>query len=172
MLKGRGRTGAISFIRASVRHNESLAGNDGLLGPGIGSLFVCQGNGVRDRFVPIGQRALTWTTRYLDDVRPGLERGRRDWTMFLGVSGGPLAPDFLSRMVGAYVRAGAPQKRGSCHLFRHTTATLMLDAGADVRYIAEMLGHRKFETTMGYTRVSKAELQEVYAMCHPAEQGR
>jgi integrase/recombinase XerD len=73
-------------------------------------------------------------------------------------------------MVSAYVKAGAPTKSGSCHLFRHTTATLMLDAGADVRHVAEMLGHQKLDTTMGYTRVSMAKLQEVHSKCHPAEQ--
>jgi integrase/recombinase XerD len=134
-----------------------------------GSLFVRQGKGARDRFVPIGARALHWITRYLDEVRPTLERRPREATLFLSAYGGSLAPDVLSRMVSAYVRAGAT-KRGSCHLFRHTTATLMLDAGADVRYIAEMLGHQKLETTMGYTRVSMAKLHEVHARCHPAEQ--
>jgi integrase/recombinase XerD len=75
----------------------------------------------------------------------------------------------LSRTVTAYVAAGAPDKHGSCHLFRHTAATLMLDAGADVRHIAEILGHAKLETTMTYTRASMAKLHEVHARCHPAE---
>ena len=87
------------------------------------------------------------------------------------MTGGRFAPDVLSRMVTAYIRAGAPAKHGSCHLFRHTTATLMLDAGADVRYVAEMLGHQKLETTMTYTRVSMAKLREVHAATHPAERG-
>lgn len=134
-----------------------------------GSLFVRQGKGARDRFVPIGDRARTWVQRYLDGVRPGLEIRPHQTTLFLSVTGGTLAPDVLSRMVSGYVRAGAPTKPGSCHLFRHSTATLMLDAGADVRYIAEMLGHQKLETTMGYTRVSMAKLAEVHARCHPAE---
>src|SRR5487761_1990826 len=166
----RDRTILEVFYSTAIRRAELISLRVSDIDVARGSLFVRQGKGARDRFVPIGQRALTWTTRYLDDVRPGLERGRRDSTMFLSVTGGPLAPDFLSRMVSAYVRAGAPGKHGSCHLFRHTTATLMLDAGADVRYIAEMLGHRKLETTMGYTRVSMAKLQEVHAKCHPAEQ--
>jgi len=134
-----------------------------------GSLFVRQGKGARDRFVPIGDRARTWVQRYLDGVRPDLEIRPHQTTLFLSVTGGPLAPDVLSRMVSGYVRAGAPTKAGSCHIFRHSTATLMLDAGADVRYIAEMLGHQKLETTMGYTRVSMAKLAEVHARCHPAE---
>ena len=54
-------------------------------------------------------------------------------------------------------------------MFRHTTATLMLDAGAEVRYVAEMLGHQKLETTMIYTRVSLTKLSAVHAACHPAE---
>jgi integrase/recombinase XerD len=135
-----------------------------------GSLFVRQGKGARDRFVPIGERARTWVTRYLDDVRPTLELRSHCTTLFLSVTGNAIAPDVLSRLVSAYVRAGVATKHGSCHLFRHTTATLMLDAGADVRYIAEMLGHQKLETTMGYTRVSMAKLQEVHTRCHPAEQ--
>ncbi len=160
------------FYSTAIRRAELISLRVADIDVARGSLFVRQGKGARDRFVPIGSRALIWTTRYLDDVRPSLERGGRDTTMFLSATGGPLAPDVLSRMVSAYVRAGASGKHGSCHLFRHTTATLMLDAGADVRYIAEMLGHRKLETTMGYTRVSMAKLQEVHARCHPAEQGR
>jgi len=60
----------------------------------------------------------------------------------------------LSRTVSAYISAGAPSKHGSCHLFRHSAATLMLEGGADVRYVSEMLGHAKLETTALYTRVS------------------
>jgi integrase/recombinase XerD len=137
-----------------------------------GSLFVRQGKGARDRFVPIGERARIWVTRYLDDVRPQLERRVTHPALFLSATGGAIGPDVMSRMVSAYVSAGAPTKHGSCHLFRHTTATLMLEAGADVRYIAEMLGHQKLETTMSYTRVSMSKLLEVHTRCHPAEQAK
>ena len=136
------------------------------------TVFVRQGKGARDRFVPIGARACGWVTRYLDEIRPQLEGDRHHPALFLSVSGGELALDVLSKMVRAYVSAGAPMKKGSCHLFRHTAATLMLDAGAHVRHIAEMLGHQKLETTMTYTRVSMVKLQEVHARCHPAEQPR
>jgi integrase/recombinase XerD len=135
-----------------------------------GSLFVRQGKGARDRFVPIGERARSWVSRYLDNVRPLLEGRASHPVLFLSTTGGTIGPDAMSRTVSAYVHAGAPTKRGSCHLFRHTTATLMLDAGADVRHIAEMLGHQKLETTMSYTRVSMSKLLEVHMRCHPAEQ--
>lgn len=134
-----------------------------------GILFVRQGKGARDRFVPIGERARYWVQRYRDEVRPELENESHQTALFLSVTGRTIATDVLSRMVTAYVRAGAPSKAGSCHLFRHTAATLMLDAGADVRHIAEMLGHQRLESTMTYTRVSMVKLQEVHARFHPAE---
>jgi integrase/recombinase XerD len=136
------------------------------------TVFVRQGKGARDRFVPIGERACNWVQRYLDEVRPELEQGRAHPALFLSVTGGAIAPDVMSRLASAYIQAAVPSKKGSCHLFRHSAATLMLDAGADVRFIAEMLGHQKLETTMTYTRVSMVKLQEVHARCHPAEQSR
>lgn len=136
------------------------------------TVFVRQGKGARDRFVPIGERACYWVQRYLDEVRPELERACEHPALFLSVTGAGIAPDVMSRLVSAYIHAAVPSKKGSCHLFRHTAATLMLDAGADVRFIAEMLGHQKLETTMTYTRVSMVKLQEVHARCHPAEQSR
>jgi len=160
------------FYSCAIRRNELIHLRVGDLDPARGTLFVRQGKGARDRFVPIGERARTWVTRYLDDVRPTLEGRGVNPALFLTASGGSFAPDVLSRLVSAYVRAGAPDKRGSCHLFRHSTATLMLDAGADVRFIAEMLGHQKLETTMAYTRVSMEKLREVHERCHPAEKWR
>jgi integrase/recombinase XerD len=135
------------------------------------SLFVRHGKGGRDRHVPIGTDARRWVARYRDQVRPVLSAGRELPTQFLSYKGTALSNDVLSRtVVGAYIRAGAPGTNGSCHLFRHTVATLMLDRGADVRYVAELLGHHKLETTMIYTRVSLAKLREVHGRFHPAEQ--
>ena len=157
------------FYSCAIRRMELINLHVNDIDVARGSLFVRQGKGARDRFVPIGERARYWVARYLHEVRPGLERDCRQSALFLSSTGRPLVSDVLSRLVGAYIRAGAASKKGSCHLFRHTTATLMLDAGADVRHVAEMLGHQKLETTMQYTRVSMAKLQEVHARCHPAE---
>ena len=65
-------------------------------------------------------------------------------------------------------RLAGIEKRGSCHLLRHTVATLMLEGGADIRYVAEMLGHARLETTQRYTRVSIDRLRAVHTACHPA----
>ena len=132
-----------------------------------GTVFVRQGKGGRDRYAPIGPRALSWVDRYLELVRPRLVVDKTD-TLFLSASGAPLCADWLSRTVTAYISAGAPKKPGSCHMFRHSAATLMLEGGADIRYVAEMLGHAKLETTAIYTRVSIAKLRAVHAATHPA----
>jgi integrase/recombinase XerD len=135
-----------------------------------GSLFVRHGKGGRDRHVPIGRTARRWVARYRDQVRPLLTGGREVPTLFVTYKGTAFSNDVLTRTVGAYIRAGAPGTNGSCHLFRHTVATLMLDRGADVRYVSELLGHQKLETTMVYTHVSLAKLREVHGRFHPAEQ--
>jgi integrase/recombinase XerD len=73
----------------------------------------------------------------------------------------------LSRMVAGWMRK-VLGRAASCHLLRHTCATHMLEGGADIRYIQQLLGHEKLETTAIYTEVSIKQLQEVHARCHPA----
>lgn len=136
------------------------------------TLFVRRGKGGKDRHVPIGGRALTWISHYTDLIRPQLAHHPDAGVLFLSASGGMLCGDWLSRTVAGYITAGAPTKHGSCHLFRHTAATLMLDGGADIRYVGEMLGHAKLETTQIYTRVSIAKLRAVHAATHPAGDGQ
>jgi len=79
-----------------------------------------------------------------------------------------MGADALTERVRHYVRDSGIGKRGACHLFRHSMATLMLEGGADVRFVQEMLGHTKLETTQIYTRVSISKLREVYMRTHPA----
>jgi integrase/recombinase XerD len=66
-----------------------------------------------------------------------------------------------------YVRASGVGKLGACHLFRHTAATLMLEGGADIRFIQELLGHSDLETTQIYTHVTIDRLQQVHRLTHP-----
>lgn len=132
-----------------------------------GTLMVRQGKGKKDRMVPIGERAIAWLERYLADARPGLVVPPDDGTLFLGATGEELSPNRLSQLVRGYVNAADTGKRGACHLFRHTMATLMLENGADVRYIQEMLGHAELSTTQIYTQVSIRRLKQVHTLTHP-----
>jgi integrase/recombinase XerD len=132
------------------------------------TLRIDQGKGKKDRVVPIGERAVRWIEKYLADARPKLAVDPAVDTLFLNQHGEPIHPEHLTSHVGDYVAAAELGKRGSCHLFRHTMATLMLEHGADVRYVQEMLGHAKLETTEIYTHVSIRKLQEVHARTHPA----
>jgi integrase/recombinase XerD len=79
---------------------------------------------------------------------------------------------WLSTVIAKRVDAAEIGKRGSCHLFRHTMATLMLEGGADIRFIQAMLGHAELSTTQIYTQVAIRQLQQVHAMTHPGAQRR
>jgi len=156
------------FYSTAIRRAEliKLALSD--IDYGRATLFVRQGKGKKDRLVPVGGRALDWTRRYVDEVRPQLVAKTGDrGVLFLSALGRPICADWLTRTVHAYVAVGAPTKRGSCHLFRHSAATHMLEGGADIRYVAELLGHAKLETTQIYTRVSIEKLRAVHAATHP-----
>jgi integrase/recombinase XerD len=133
-----------------------------------GTVMVRQGKGRKDRMIPIGERALAWIEKYRDDVRPELATGADDGTLFLSNLGEPFSPNRLTQLVRDYVDAAKIGKRGSCHLFRHTMATLMLENGADIRYIQAMLGHAKLDTTQIYTQVSIRALKAIHTATHPA----
>ncbi len=133
-----------------------------------GTLFIRCAKGFRDRYVPIGERALFWMRLYVGTVRPCYVSPSYAEHVFISSTGNPVCPDWLCRRVRKYMAECGIQKRGSCHLLRHSVATLMLEGGADIRYVAEMLGHSRLETTQIYTHVSIDRLRAVHLACHPA----
>jgi integrase/recombinase XerD len=133
-----------------------------------GTLLVRQGKGKKDRLVPIGERAVGWIERYLAEVRPLFAVEPDAGVLFLGAGGEDIGLHRLSELVREYVDSADVGKRGSCHLFRHSMATLMLEGGADIRFIQQMLGHARIASTELYTKVSIRQLQRVYAATHPA----
>ena len=133
-----------------------------------GVVLIRRGKGNKDRMVPIGDRALAWLDKYLVDVRPSLVTPASGHALFVGRFGESLGGDWLSQRVRKYVEAAEIGKGGACHLFRHTAATLMLENGADIRFIQEMLGHAKLDTTQIYTQVSIRALKEIHTATHPA----
>ncbi len=133
-----------------------------------GTVVVRQGKGRKDRIIPIGARALAWLDRYIREVRPGYIIEPDDGSLFLSHWGGPLSPKNLSALVGRYVKAAGLSNAGACHLFRHAMATLMLENGADIRFIQAMLGHVKLTTTEIYTHISIKKLKEIHTATHPS----
>lgn len=135
------------------------------------ALAIRHGKGNRDRFVPVGERALRWTRDYIENARPLLECDPGEQALFLTGYGRAFSPGSLGFLVRKYVERAGIQRRGSCHLLRHACATHMLEGGADIRVIQELLGHAKLETTFLYTEVSIILLREVHARTHPTAKG-
>jgi integrase/recombinase XerD len=132
------------------------------------TVFVRHGKGNKDRVVPVSPRAISWVKRYLEEVRPNLAMSKDAGTLFLSPEGEEFSPDVLSQLVTRYIKATKLPVKGSCHLLRHACATAMLEGGADVRFVQELLGHVSMETTQIYTRVSISKLKQVYASSHPS----
>ncbi len=133
-----------------------------------GVVLVREGKGKKDRLVPIGERAIRWTERYLDQVRHRLVHTREHRALFLSARGTRIRPPRLTERLHRYLVQAGIEKPGSCHVWRHTAATLMHDGGADIRDVQEMLGHAQLSTTQIYTRVSIERLKAVHAKTHPA----
>jgi integrase/recombinase XerD len=133
------------------------------------TLQIRQGKGHKDRVVPVGDRALHWLVKYLENVRPRLLLSPNEKALFVTSYGEAFNPDVISRMVSKFIKQADIGKPGSCHILRHSCATHMLEGGADIRFIQQLLGHEKLETTAIYTHVSIEQLKAVHSKTHPAE---
>jgi len=133
-----------------------------------GTLFIRHGKGNKARMVPIGERALAWIGKYLDEGRPHLLSDTDDGTLFLMHDGRPLTPGSATQRTNYYFRRAKITKHGACHLFRHAMATLMLEHGADTRIIQAILGHERLTSTQIYTHVAIDHLKAVHTATHPA----
>jgi len=132
-----------------------------------GMVFVHEGKGGKDRWVPIGERALAWINAYLEQARERLVRGVDDGTLFITNRGGALSVVRLTSLVEGYIKQADTGKKGSCHLFRHSTATILLDSGMDLRYLQSLLGHAEISTTQIYTHVMRSRLRQTLDQHHP-----
>lgn len=132
------------------------------------TVLIRQGKGRKDRMIPIGARALDWIDRYTTTVRLLWAPSPDPGVLFLTVDGTPVSLHRLTTLMKGYVTASGVAKEGSCHLFRHTTATLMLEGGADIRFVQQMLGHVNIATTQIYAQVTIHHLQAIHTATHPA----
>lgn len=134
-----------------------------------GVVLVREGKGRKDRMIPVGARALAWIDKYVEDVRPDFVSGADDGSLFLSVTGQAFKPNRVAEIARGYIVRAGIGKKGACHIFRHTMATLMLENGADIRFIQAILGHTDLSTTEIYTQVSIKQLKAVHDATHPAQ---
>jgi integrase/recombinase XerD len=120
------------------------------------------------RVVPLGRNAVRWLQTYLDTVRPRLVLQRPfEPALFVVHGGRPLGQEHIRHRLKQYARAAAIGKSISPHLLRHSCATHLLQAGADLRAIQELLGHRRLSSTVLYTRVAPLDVKAMHERCHP-----
>jgi site-specific recombinase XerD len=126
-----------------------------------------EGKGSKTRFVPAGEPALRALAHYLERARGALARGDGETALFLSKSGRRLSTSDIRRRLSVWARHAALQGAVHPHALRHSFATHLLEGGADLRTIQELLGHASVSTTQTYTRVESARLKSAYARAHP-----
>ncbi len=126
------------------------------------------GKGSKERLVPIGRSALDWINRYVRETRMALsKKGRGKDALFLNVRGTPLSRMAIWNIVRTYTQKAGITKDVHPHTFRHSFATHLLEGGADLRAVQEMLGHSDISTTEIYTHIDREYLKEVHRTFHP-----
>jgi len=125
------------------------------------------GKGSKERLMPVGEPAQRALRRYLEKGRHALAGDPRERALFLSKSGRRLSSSDVTRRLALWVREAAVDAGVSPHSLRHSFATHLLEGGADLRAIQELLGHASISTTQVYTRVDAARLREAYAATHP-----
>ena len=125
------------------------------------------GKGSKERILPVGEPAQRAVQRYLERGRRALATDPREPALFLSKSGRRLSNSDVTRRLGLWTREAALAAGVSPHALRHSFATHLLEGGADLRTIQELLGHASISTTQVYTRVDAARLRDTYAASHP-----
>lgn len=137
-----------------------------------GDVLRLRGKGNKERIVPLGSYARAAIDAYLTRVRPGLAaKGRASSRLFLGARGAPLTRQGVWLVIRAAAEKAQITSAVSPHTMRHSFATHLLQGGADVRVVQELLGHSSVATTQIYTHVSVDALRDVYLTAHPRAQG-
>jgi integrase/recombinase XerC len=136
----------------------------------LSGVIRVRGKGMKERLCPLGRPAIKALRAYLDERESFLAeigRARRGAPLFVNKAGGPLTPRSIERMMKKYLIAAGLDASRSPHALRHSFATHLLDAGADLRSVQELLGHASLSTTQIYTHVSIERLKDVYEKAHP-----
>ena len=131
------------------------------------ALITVFGKGAKERIVPVGRPALRALERYLRELRPRLDRGKGEGRVYLNARGTPLSRVSVWRLVRDSARRAGIKKRVSPHTLRHTFATHLVEGGADLAAVQELLGHVDISSTQIYTHLDREYLRSVHAKYHP-----
>lgn len=127
----------------------------------------CIGKGNKERVIPLGKKAISSINRYIDASRPSLLRNKTSEFLFLNRFGNRLSRQSLWKLIKNYARKARINKPIKPHILRHSFATHLLERGADLRSVQEMLGHANISTTQIYTHINKDRLKSIHRAFHP-----
>jgi len=127
----------------------------------------CTGKGDKERIVPIGKKAKEAVTRYLEKVRPELVKRKDDPHLFISRLGKKISRQTFWKMIKRYAKLARIKKTITPHTLRHSFATHLLEKGADLRVVQEMLGHADIATTQLYTHIDRTRLKSIHKQFHP-----
>jgi len=157
-----------TFYSTGMRRSELVQLDIGDLDATGQTIHIRKGKGGKGRMVPVGTASLHWIEAYLESTRPKLMVDSGEQAFFLSGYGERMSATYVGNWVTKTVKVAEIGKSGSCHLFRHSCATHMLENGADIRLIQQLLGHARLDTTQIYTEVAIKALREVHARTHPS----
>jgi integrase/recombinase XerD len=149
-----------------MRVSEMVELLTGTLNLDVG-FIKCKGKGDKERMVPIGSESRNAISRYMEKVRPSLLKGRNDSHLFLTRLGKKISRQSFWKMMKKYAKTAKIRKEITPHTLRHSFATHLLERGADLRVVQEMLGHSDIATTQIYTHIDKGRLKSIHKQFHP-----
>jgi integrase/recombinase XerD len=149
-----------------MRVSEMVELSTGTLNLDVG-FIKCRGKGDKERMVPIGSESRNAISRYMEKVRPSLLKGKNDSHLFLTRLGKKVSRQSFWKMMKKYAKMAKIKKEITPHTLRHSFATHLLERGADLRVVQELLGHSDIATTQIYTHIDKGRLKLVHKQFHP-----
>ncbi len=155
-----------ALYASGLRVSELVAMQVGQLSQDMGVVQVV-GKGSKERLVPVGEEALTWIRRYMDNARPEILAGRQADALFVTSRGASMTRQAFWYLIRRYAGRAGIDKGISPHTLRHAFATHLLNHGADLRVVQMLLGHADISTTQIYTHVARERLKQLHAKHHP-----